>query len=219
MRREFPGDTSGRYFTYGSSKPPVSEPATVQPSAPQGTQGTQPPVPPIPKMEAGPSGTLTRRQIRDAARADAKALAAQAKAIAVQARQAAQQAGAAGTLTLPPQGPVPNLPQTTTSTAPPGFPQEDIPPQVMNLISMLLVFGGVMLLGIPIVRVFARRFDRKTQALHSAAPDITPQLQQLQESVDTMAIELERISEAQRFSAKLLSERVGAAGRIEERGH
>jgi hypothetical protein len=65
-------------------------------------------------------------------------------------------------------------------------------------------------LGFPIVRVIARRFDPKLRPLPSAAQDVTPQLQQLQESVDAMAIELERISEGQRFSVKLLTERAGA---------
>jgi hypothetical protein len=65
----------------------------------------------------------------------------------------------------------------------------------------------VCVLGAPIVRVIARRFDPKIRALSSTAPDVTPQLRQLQESVDTMAIELERISEGQRYAAKLLSER------------
>lgn len=181
-------------------------------SATQGTQGTPPPVPPIPKMEAGPSGARTRQEIRDQARRTART--AVRRAIEV-----AQPAGASGTLTLPqapsqaPQGPAQNLPQTTTSTAPPpAFPQQDdIPPQVMNLINMSMVFAGVMFLGIPLVRAFARRFDRKTEAIRSGGPDVTPQLNQLQDSVDAMAVELERIGEAQRFTAKLLSERAGAA--------
>ena len=39
------------------------------------------------------------------------------------------------------------------------------------------------------------------------AADLQPQIRQLQESIDTMAVELERISEAQRFQARLMSER------------
>jgi hypothetical protein len=42
------------------------------------------------------------------------------------------------------------------------------------------------------------------------AADLQPQIRQLQESIDTMAVELERISEAQRFQAKLMSERAHA---------
>jgi hypothetical protein len=36
------------------------------------------------------------------------------------------------------------------------------------------------------------------------------QLEQLQQSVDAIAVEVERIAEAQRFSAKLLAERAGS---------
>jgi hypothetical protein len=37
------------------------------------------------------------------------------------------------------------------------------------------------------------------------------QLEQLQQSIDAIAVEVERIAEAQRFSAKLLAERADAA--------
>lgn len=44
-------------------------------------------------------------------------------------------------------------------------------------------------------------------------PDTLPQqqLEQLQQSVDAIAVEVERIAEAQRFSAKLLAERADQA--------
>ena len=44
------------------------------------------------------------------------------------------------------------------------------------------------------------------------APDQSPRLEQLQQSVDVIALEVERISEAQRFLAKVLNERVAALG-------
>ena len=50
-----------------------------------------------------------------------------------------------------------------------------------------------------------------------AGPDLTPQIRQLQDSVDAMAIELERISEGQRFTAKLLAERSGGWRRSSSR--
>jgi hypothetical protein len=157
----------------------------------QGTQGTPQQAPPIPKMEAAPAGARTARQIRDAVRADAKAAVREA----VAAAKAAQQ---------PPPG------QQTTSTGfPEGFPT-DVPQNVLTLglAGMFMIVACV--LGFPIVRVIARRFDPKLRPLPSAAQDVTPQLQQLQESVDAMAIELERISEGQRYAAKLLTERAGA---------
>jgi exonuclease VII large subunit len=45
-----------------------------------------------------------------------------------------------------------------------------------------------------------------------AVPDQSPRLEQLQQSVDVIALEVERISEAQRFLAKVLNERVPAIG-------
>ena len=46
----------------------------------------------------------------------------------------------------------------------------------------------------------------------AAAPDLSgfdSQIQALQQSVDSIALEVERISEGQRFTTKLLSERSG----------
>ena len=43
-------------------------------------------------------------------------------------------------------------------------------------------------------------------------PDQSPRLEQLQQSVDVIALEVERISEAQRFLAKVLNERTAALG-------
>jgi chromosome segregation and condensation protein ScpB len=40
------------------------------------------------------------------------------------------------------------------------------------------------------------------------------QMEQLQQSVDTMSIELERVSESQRFQSKLLYENRGAGERL-----
>jgi hypothetical protein len=46
----------------------------------------------------------------------------------------------------------------------------------------------------------------------AAVPDQSPRLEQLQQSVDVIALEVERISEAQRFLAKVLNERALGAG-------
>ncbi|MEO6525547.1 MAG: hypothetical protein ABIP93_02870 [Gemmatimonadaceae bacterium] len=62
---------------------------------------------------------------------------------------------------------------------------------------------------------------RKAHLLKNVGPlprHTDAQLEQIQQSVDAIALEVERIAEAQRFSAKLLAERVetrpsGALGR------
>lgn len=163
----------------------------------QGTsQGAKATIPPIPKVDAGAAAAPSardqvRKVIRDAVN-DAR----------TDARNAAR---------TPASPQAPGSPAGIPSTTPPrgefNFNNDDIPPQVMNVISMSMTFVAVIVLGLPIVRMIARRFDRKTDGLKFAAPDLTPQLRQLQDSVDAMAIEVERISEGQRFTSKLLAER------------
>ena len=105
---------------------------------------------------------------------------------------------------------------TTTSTQNP-----DIPPEVANIIresmqgvipilGIMLSMLAVMFIGFPLVRAYVRRQDKKLDAGMMKASDVMPQIRQLQESVDAMAVELERISEAQRFQARLMSEKAPA---------
>ena len=170
----------------------------------QGTQGTAQPPPPIPKMETGAAGTPTARQIRDAARAEAKAEARAAVKGVV--RSVVGQGGGSGPVVIAPPPPG----QQTTSTGVPAGNPDDVPPNAYNLGMAGLVAVTVCVVGFPLVRLVSRWLEPRVRPLPLPAQDVTPQLQQLQESVDTMAIELERISEAQRFAAKLLSERAGA---------
>ncbi|MFI5311733.1 MAG: hypothetical protein ACHQQ3_10895 [Gemmatimonadales bacterium] len=180
----------------------------VQQSA---TQGTPPPVPAIPKMEAGTPGTLTPREARELTKQGMKELRDQIRAAVREGTQG-------GVVVAGTQAPVPpaGTPQTTTSTAPPDdFRFPDVPPNAYIISMVFFVTVATVVIGVPIVRAIARRMDRRTDAIRSGTADVGPQIRQLQESVDAMAIELERISEAQRFSAKLLSERADAALHVE----
>jgi len=74
-----------------------------------------------------------------------------------------------------------------------------------------LSIAGFSLLGVFVLWRGLRRFvfRRKPKVTSTPAiPDNTIQIQNLQQSMDAIAIEVERISEAQRFSAKLLKEKV-----------
>lgn len=67
------------------------------------------------------------------------------------------------------------------------------------------------LIGYPIARAIARRMDRKTvaaPAMKSAALPLeaASRLARIEQSVDAIAIEVERISEGQRFTTRLMSE-------------
>jgi outer membrane murein-binding lipoprotein Lpp len=91
-----------------------------------------------------------------------------------------------------------------------------LPPEVLPLAKMaqdtvagFLAVLVVVIVGGPFARMLARRMDRSTEikAAGHNAQVLNQQIQQLQQSVDAMSLELERISESQRFQDKLLSER------------
>ncbi len=64
----------------------------------------------------------------------------------------------------------------------------------------------VLAIGVPISRAFIRNIEKRNSPL-SLSLGVENQLQQLQQSVDSVALEVERISEAQRFTTRLLAER------------
>lgn len=68
---------------------------------------------------------------------------------------------------------------------------------------------GLFFLLIPIALAFARRIWIRSGASQRPHYDLesSPRLQRLEEAVDSIAVEVERIGEAQRFATKLLSER------------
>ena len=60
---------------------------------------------------------------------------------------------------------------------------------------------------LPIVRAFTKRFERGPAPPNVPPPDVVARLQRIEQAVESVAIEVERIAEAQRFSAKLLAEK------------
>jgi hypothetical protein len=65
----------------------------------------------------------------------------------------------------------------------------------------------VMAIGIPIARAYARRLEQTPSDL---PPEMYARLHQMQQAIDAIAVEVERISEGQRFTTKLLAERANA---------
>lgn len=94
---------------------------------------------------------------------------------------------------------------------PPPFAGNQIPPEVIPLVGMTLGILLAMVVLWPIARAIGRMIDRRTDKSLVRIAEVAPQLRQLQESVDAMAIELERISEAQRFTAKIMAEKPASA--------
>lgn len=76
---------------------------------------------------------------------------------------------------------------------------------------VLFVMIGLTSIGVPIARAFARRIERGGTT-PPVPPDLSAQIQRLEQAVDSIAIEVERISEGQRFTTRLLAERQSAPG-------
>ena len=101
--------------------------------------------------------------------------------------------------------------QAIAPAAPPEAPVDRGPPEnAIVMTAIVLFFIALTLIGLPMARAAARRMDRK--AAGPAVPnDLMPRLERIEQAVEGVALEMERVAEAQRFSARLLSERLPEA--------
>ena len=137
-------------------------------------------------------------------------LRAQIKQTINDAREAARAAAQEGARPVIVGGPTPPAPPGTIII--PGgrgyggdFGGNDFPPQVVDISIAFFIMCGVMVIGWPIARAFGKRLERRTEVA-AVTPAVTEQLQRIEQAVDAMAVEIERISESQRFIAKLQNE-------------
>jgi hypothetical protein len=70
-----------------------------------------------------------------------------------------------------------------------------------------IVFGTMFAIGFPLARAFARRIEGGRSAASSISPDLSERLDRIERAVESVALEVERISEGQRFVTKLMTER------------
>jgi hypothetical protein len=98
-----------------------------------------------------------------------------------------------------------------TITIPPQFPP--LPPSAQQMPEGVVVISiaffltcAIIAIGLPLARAFARRSDRRSMAVPGADADTQARLERIEQAVDAIAVEVERISEGQRFTTKLLSE-------------
>lgn len=97
---------------------------------------------------------------------------------------------------------------TTAIAPPPARSSRSLPDGVVDIVQamgamimMVVVFG-------PLARAVARRIDKRTVATPAAVPaEVAQRLAAIEQAVDSVAVEVERISEGQRFTTKLLSDR------------
>lgn len=83
-------------------------------------------------------------------------------------------------------------------------PENVIPPQAVDISVAFFVMVAFVIVGLPLARAFARRMDRRGET--PAASDIAPRLDRIEQAVEAIAIEVERVSEGQRYTTKAISE-------------
>ena len=154
---------------------------------------------------------------RDAERAADKALAAQIREQIRTSISGAAQGKAAAAAPVPPTPPAPahefvftdrNGVRTVI-----GIPNSNgiIPQQAVDISIAFFLTMALIIIGLPLARAFARRMDRKSGGTAQIPTEVTAQLGHLSQAVDAIAVEVERISEGQRFTTRLLSEQRDAA--------
>ena len=88
------------------------------------------------------------------------------------------------------------------TTEAPRLPEPKIPGEVVDMAMGFFITCAVIIVGWPLSRAFGRRLERSV-ATPVVQGDVTQQLERIEQAVDAIAIEVERISESQRFLAKL----------------
>ena len=70
--------------------------------------------------------------------------------------------------------------------------------------------ASVLGIGVPVARAYSRRMDAESKNPRIPS-EVTQRLERMEQTLEAVAIEVERITEGQRFTTKLLSEGRGAA--------
>lgn len=88
----------------------------------------------------------------------------------------------------------------------PPFPPGFIPHEVVEIVQSFFITVAVIALGIPLMRAFARRFVDRPPVTPILAANVENRLERIEQAVEAMAIEVERISESQRYLTKIMTE-------------
>jgi len=75
-----------------------------------------------------------------------------------------------------------------------------------------MITGIVIVIGVPLAIVYARRLWI-TPPVQPPSREVIERLERMEHAIDSIAVEVERISEGQRFTTKLLSDRETEAAR------
>lgn len=96
--------------------------------------------------------------------------------------------------------------RATTGALPPGMTQGNVTRIVDNMVPMVVVFTLFVLcpIALSISRYFWKRGSMPRQSPHGV--ENTQRLERMEHAIDSIAIEVERVSEGQRFVTRLMAE-------------
>lgn len=110
------------------------------------------------------------------------------------------------------QGQIDNLMHSAIAGSEPPRPASphEIPDSVEDIVAIVMICLTIMVVCTPLLVARLRRAGRAASAA-AVHPDLGARLQRIEQAVETVAVEVERIGEAQRYSARLLAERAPGA--------
>lgn len=93
---------------------------------------------------------------------------------------------------------------STIAIAPPVPRKRDLPDNLVPLMGIICGMVAITTIFGPIMKALGRRMEKREATVPN---EVMQRLAGIEQAVDTVAIEVERISEGQRFTSKLLAER------------
>ena len=152
-----------------------------------------------PPAQAPSSNSELSRQIKQSI-IDAQNAARDAQ-LAAQDAARASGANVGPVIAVPPVPPVPpTFPGAYGGDPFNGGPS--IPPQVVDISIAFFIMCAVIVVGWPLARAFGKRIERRGEVA-AINPGVAEQLQRIEQAVEAVSIEVERISESQRYMARL----------------
>jgi len=76
-----------------------------------------------------------------------------------------------------------------------------------DVLVVAIIFGTMACVLFPLARAWARRIEGRGAAPASLPPDVADRLERIERGVESIAVEVERISEGQRFVTRVLADR------------
>lgn len=92
----------------------------------------------------------------------------------------------------------------TTSITRAAMPPDVIPREAVTISAWFLSTMAVTIVSVALIRAVTRRGDRRAQMASSNATDMSPRLERIEQAIEAVAIEVERISEGQRYTNKVM---------------